>query len=74
MNNVFTFVLLLVLIVSCAKICQSYLERRQEKKSNPDEEVEETLARIEALEERIRVLERILTENRYDLKREIDSL
>jgi hypothetical protein len=73
MNNVFTFVLLLVAIVSCAKIIQSYLERRQEK-SAPDEEVEATLARIDALEERIRVLERILTENRYDLKREIDSL
>jgi hypothetical protein len=73
MNNVFTFVLLLVAIVSCAKIIQSYLERRQEKRA-PDEEVEATLARIDALEERIRVLERILTENRYDLKREIDSL
>ena len=73
MNNVFTFVLALVAIVSCAKIIQGYLERRQEK-NVPDEEVEATLARIDALEERIRVLERILTENRYDLRREIDSL
>lgn len=73
MNNVFTFVLLLVAIVSFAKIIQSYIERKQEKDTS-GEDIEETLARIDALEERIRVLERIITENRYDLKREIDSL
>jgi hypothetical protein len=73
MNNVFTFVLLLVAIVSVAKIIQSYIERKQEKDTS-GENIEETLARIDALEERIRVLERIITENRYDLKREIDSL
>lgn len=73
MNNVFTFVLLLVAIVCCAKIIRSYLERRQERGSSA-EEIEETLARIDALEERIRVLERIVTENRYDLRSQIDSL
>jgi hypothetical protein len=73
MNNVFTFVLLLVAIVSFAKIIQSYIERKQEKDKS-GEDIEETLARFDALEERIRVLERIITENRYDLKREIDSL
>jgi hypothetical protein len=39
-----------------------------------NEELEETLAKIEILEERIQVLERIITENRFDLKKEIDSL
>jgi len=73
MNNVFTFVLLLVAIVSFAKIIQSYIERKREKDTS-GEDIEETLARIDVLEERIRVLERIVTERRYDLKREIDSL
>ena len=73
MNNVFTFVLALVAIVMVARIIQSYLERRQEK-GNEEGEIEETLAKIDALEERVRVLERIITENRYDLKRQIDSL
>ena len=73
MNNVFTFVLLLVAIVSFAKIIQSYIERKREKDTS-GEDIEETLARIDVLEERIRVLERIITERRYDLKREIDSL
>lgn len=73
MNNVFTFVLALVAIVTFAKIIQSYIERKQVKAAS-GEEIEETLARIDALEERIRVLERIVTENRYDLKSEIESL
>jgi hypothetical protein len=32
------------------------------------------LGQLEAIEERVRVLERIVTENRFDLKREIDRL
>ena len=41
---------------------------------DPDPELEETLAHIERLEERIRVLERIVTENKFDLGSEIDKL
>jgi hypothetical protein len=36
--------------------------------------VEETLLKIDRLEERIEVLERIITESRFDLKEQIDSL
>jgi len=43
-------------------------------KPEVNEELEDTLAKIELLEERIQVLERIITENRFDLKKEIDSL
>jgi hypothetical protein len=43
-------------------------------KPEANEELEDTLAKIELLEERIQVLERIITENRFDLKNEIDSL
>jgi hypothetical protein len=76
MNGVFTFVLLLVAIGACVKICQSYLDHKREKGTS-DEEIESTLAKIEILEERVRVLERIITENpetRYDLKKKIDNL
>ncbi len=76
MNNVFTFVLLLVAIGACVKIFQSYLEHKREKGLS-DDELEGTLAKIEALEERVRVLERIITENpetRFDLGTKIDSL
>lgn len=76
MNGVFTFVLLLVAIGASVKIFQSYLDHKREKGAS-DDELEGTLAKIEALEERVRVLERIITENpesRFDLRKKIDSL
>jgi hypothetical protein len=39
-----------------------------------DPELEDSLRKIELLEERIRVLERIVTESKHDLGREIDRL
>lgn len=72
MNNVFTFVLLLVAIVFIAKIIQRYMDTKE--RGTPDEAVEETFAKISALEERVRVLERIITEHRYDLKKDIENL
>lgn len=73
MNNSFTFVLLIVTIVLIFRLAHTWLQTR---KAGPDadEEMLETLKKIDALEERIQVLERIVTENRYDLKRDIDSL
>jgi hypothetical protein len=71
--NVFTFVFLTVTVVLCAKLIQSYIENRNNKLEATGE-VEETLLKIERLEERVEVLERIVTENRFDLKRQIDSL
>ncbi len=73
MNNVFTFVFLVVTVTLIARLLQTYLEQRK-KQPETDKELEETLAKISELEERIAVLERIITENRYDLKKDIDSL
>ena len=48
--------------------------KTQQKKNEHDPELEESLAKIDRLEERIRVLERIVTENKRDIGREIDEL
>ncbi len=73
MNSALIFVLILVSIIMVANIIQTWLKQ---KKHAPeiDEELEETLAKIDRLEERVKVLERIVTENRFDLKKEIDAL
>ena len=73
MNSSFIFVLMLVTIVMVTGLVKTWLQQR---KSDPESnaELEETLAKIDQLEERVRVLERIITENRFDLKTEIDSL
>ena len=56
-----------------ANVITTWLKQRK-KEPDSNEELEETLSKIDLLEERIRVLERIITENRFDLKKEIDSL
>jgi len=73
MNGSLIFVLMLVSIVMCASVMKEYIKQRK-KKPEANEELEDTLTKIELLEERIQVLERIITENRFDLKSEIDSL
>lgn len=73
MNNSLVFVLLVVAIVMTANVLRTYIDRRQ-RQPETNEELEETLTKIELLEERIEVLERIITENRFDLKKEIDDL
>ena len=48
--------------------------KQKKQKLDNSGELEETLTKIDVLEERIKVLERIITENRFDLEKEIDSL
>ena len=71
--NTMAYVVCIVAIVLAADAYKKYLKMKDSKKEqNPD--LEESIAKIEALEERIRVLERIVTEHKYDLRREIDKL
>ena len=72
MNTLF-YVVCIVAIVFTADTIQKYLKMKN-KEREADPELEETLAHIEKLEERIRVLERIVTENKFELKKEIDRL
>jgi hypothetical protein len=73
MNTLF-YVVCIVAIVFTAQTIQKYMKIKNEERASQDPELEETLAQIERLEERIRVLERIVTENKYDLSREISKL
>lgn len=73
MNGNFIFVLLIIAIVMASQVAKAYFRQRG-KKPEVDPELEETLAKIDVLEERIQVLERIITESKYDLKKEIDNL
>lgn len=71
--NVFTFTFLTVTVVLVAKLIQTWIENRS-KLDSESEAVNETLLKIDRLEERIQVLERIITEDRFDLKKRIDNL
>lgn len=71
--NVFTFIFLVVTVSLLAGLVQTYLKQRHIKNDSADD-IDQTLAKIDLLEERIQVLERIITESRFDLKSQIDRL
>jgi uncharacterized transporter YbjL len=73
MNTLF-YVVCIVAIVFTAQTIQKYMKIKSDEQKAQDPELEETLAQIERLEERIKVLERIVTENKFDLSREISNL
>ena len=72
MNTLF-YVVCIVAIVFTADTIQKYLKMKNSEKTT-DSDLQETLEHIETLEERIRVLERIVTEDKVDLRKEIDEL
>lgn len=77
MNNGLTFAFLVIVVVMCTRVAMAWIKTRNSRsKADADAELEfgDTLVKIQKLEERIQVLERIVTERPYDLKREIDSL
>lgn len=73
MNSTFFFIVMIVAIVMCAEVIKTWMKQKNQK-PEIDQELQDTLARIDEVEERIRVLERIVTENRVDLKQQIDNL
>jgi hypothetical protein len=73
MNSTFVFVIIIVAMAMCANVIQTWLKQKKRTPEN-SQELEDTLGKIDRLEERIQVLERIITENRFDLRKEIDSL
>jgi cell division protein FtsB len=71
--NMWFAIFCIVAVVMVADTIQKVARAKAQKKTG-DAELDEMLARINVLEERIRVLERIVTEEKHDLRREISSL
>lgn len=73
MNGTFVFVLLIIAIVMASGLIKTWIVHRNAA-PGADEEAERMLAKIDLLEERIKVLERIVTEHNIDLRQQIDGL
>lgn len=71
--STFTMIVWIVGIVMVAHVIERTMKYRadQQAKGKVDED---SALRFDELEDRIRVLERIVTENKFDLKNEIDRL
>ena len=72
--HVFEMVLGIVLIGCIASIFKHYFETKQERLRAEANVESIDMARLEQLEERVRVLESIVTDKSYSLKREIENL
>ena len=68
-----THIVFIILVVMVFSTIQMWIKRNA-KKPRQDEGAEDMLQKIDVLEERIRVLERIVTEHNIDLKQQIDNL
>jgi hypothetical protein len=71
--NTFLFILCIVAIAVTADTIQKIYKVRATKQQS-DGGTDKALAKLDQLEDRIRVLERIVTESKHDLSREIRSL
>jgi hypothetical protein len=70
MDGSYLFVLSIIIIVFGARIFRDHLRIKQ---TQPREDPQYQ-ARMNTLEQRVRTLERIVTDKGYDLKREFDKL
>ena len=73
-STAIVFVVLIACVtgVMCHYISENAKSKRKAGATTAD--LDETLAQLDAIEERVRVLERIVTENKFDLKQEIERL
>jgi hypothetical protein len=71
--NMWIAIVSIVAIVFGADTINKFSKNRG-RKQDGDDELAAALKQVEALEERIQVLERIVTENKFDLRSEINRL
>lgn len=70
--EVFTMVAIIVVVSCGAGVLNNYLKMKS--KTAPEEEEGETLQELDALRSRVEVLETIVTDEKYQLRSEIDAL
>ena len=74
MSGSHIFILAIIALTFGYALLKAMIGKQSDSKVESPEGSEEMMARIDVLEDRIRVLERIVTEGNHDLKREIDQL
>ncbi len=74
MSGSHVFVLAIIAMAFGFSLLKAWIRKQPEPPQAEEEDPVTMLSRIEALEARIQVLERIVTDRNHDLKREIDQL
>jgi len=76
MNPVFEFVIPILIIVFTYKLVtlRMHHKNQQTLRGTDDADRHAWQQRLDELEDRVKVLERIVTDDKYDLKRQIEAL
>ena len=76
MNPVFEFVIAILIVVFTYKLVTLRMHQKnlQNVRGTDDAERVAWQQQLDELEERVKVLERIVTDDKYDLKRQIEAL
>jgi hypothetical protein len=72
--NVFEMVIVIVIVGSITGIANNWIKRRDRYRADERDELLDKLKHLEDLEKRVRVLEAVVTDQRYDLKQQFDKL
>jgi hypothetical protein len=72
--NPFEFVIVIVVLSFIYKLVSGMIRHRQESPKADEPGRAELLKRLDEVEERVRVLERIVTDERFDLKKQFEEL
>ena len=73
MNDVFLMVIVIVTLGVASGMFTDYQKTQRQVRKNRDSD-DDLRAELDALQERVIVLEEIVTDRKYQLKRELDSL
>ncbi len=76
MNPAFEFVIVILIIVFTYRLVTLRMHQKnlQNQRGTDDADRVTWQQRLDELEERVKVLERIVTDDKYDLKRQIEAL
>lgn len=72
--DVFTMVVLIVAISAATSVASNYFKARADKSQTRGSDAPDLQPRIDALEQRVRQLEAVVTDGDYDLKRRLEAL
>lgn len=74
MSEVFVFVIIVVIIACGSGVVNNYLKNQRERTLMSGEEDEAVYQELAVLRERIEVLEKIVTDEKYQLERDLNRL
>lgn len=72
--GVFDMIVVVVVVGCITGVISDYLKNKRKAGDIVNEDLADALDRIDDLEDRIKVLERVVTDDKYDLGRQIDEL